>query len=226
MASEVDICNLALSCIGDNATVSSISPPEGSAQAEHCARFYPMARDSLLDMASWNFTMRRVALAQLTMVWPEWKYAYAIPSDTLNIISIISATAADDYSTRSIPTDGAYYSGNYAPPISAGQYTPQPYTVETQADGSSVLFTNCEGAVMRYSSFVTDTAQFTPLFVMALSWHLASMLAGPIIKGAEGAAESKRCVQIMSGYLAKANASDANQRKITVEHIVPWSAGR
>jgi hypothetical protein len=30
----------------------------------------------------------------------------------------------------------------------------------------------------------------------------------------------------MSGYLAKANASDANQRKITVEHIVPWSAGR
>ena len=34
--------------IGDAATVSSINPPEGSAQAEHCARFYPIARDALL----------------------------------------------------------------------------------------------------------------------------------------------------------------------------------
>ena len=71
MASEVDICNLALGHLGDNATVSSISPPEGSAQAEHCARFYPLARDALLEMGYWNFAMRRVALAQLTMNWPE-----------------------------------------------------------------------------------------------------------------------------------------------------------
>ena len=58
MASEVDICNLALGHLGDNATVSSISPPEGSAQAEHCARFYPIARDALLEMHNWNFAMR------------------------------------------------------------------------------------------------------------------------------------------------------------------------
>lgn len=50
MASEVDICNLALARLGDNATVASIDPPEGSAQAEHCARFYAIARDSLLEM--------------------------------------------------------------------------------------------------------------------------------------------------------------------------------
>ena len=46
MASDVDVCNLALAHLGDEATVASISPPEGSAQAGHCARFYPMARDS------------------------------------------------------------------------------------------------------------------------------------------------------------------------------------
>ena len=33
MASEVDICNLALAHLGDAATVSSINPPEGSIQA-------------------------------------------------------------------------------------------------------------------------------------------------------------------------------------------------
>ena len=64
MASEVDICNLALSHLGDNATVASIDPPEGSAQAEHCSRFYPIARDTLLEMHNWNFSTRRAVLAQ------------------------------------------------------------------------------------------------------------------------------------------------------------------
>ena len=50
MASEVDICNLALGHLGDNATVASLNPPEGSVQAQHCARFYPIARDALLEM--------------------------------------------------------------------------------------------------------------------------------------------------------------------------------
>ena len=55
MASVVDICNLALAHIGDDATVSSIDPPEGSAQAEHCKRFYAIARDTMLQMHNWNF---------------------------------------------------------------------------------------------------------------------------------------------------------------------------
>ena len=50
MASVVDICNQALSHLGDSATVASIDPPEGSAQAEHCARFYPAALAALLEM--------------------------------------------------------------------------------------------------------------------------------------------------------------------------------
>ena len=226
MASEVDICNLALGHLGDNATVSSINPPEGSAQAEHCARFYPIARDALLEMAYWNFAMRRVALAQLTMDWPEWKYAYALPSDVLNIVSVLPKDSADDYSTRFVPTDTPYWSHNYSPVIAAGRYAPQPFTIETQADGSSVLFTNSENAVLRYSAFVRDTTQFSPLFVLTLSHYLASYLAGPILKGDVGAAEAKRQLQIAIGYQSQAEVSDANQRKTTVEHIVAWTAGR
>jgi len=110
MSSVVDICNLSLSHVGDSATVSSIDPPEGSAQAEHCARFYPIARDSMLEMAYWNFTARRVTLAQVTMDWPEWKYAYALPGDVLNIMGVLSHDAEDDYSTRFVPTDTAGFS--------------------------------------------------------------------------------------------------------------------
>lgn len=226
MASEVDICNLALGHLGDNATVASIDPPEGSAQAEHCARFYPIARDSLLEMAYWNFAMRRVALPQLQMNWPEYKYAYGVPSDVLNVVSVMAADAADDYSTRFVPTDTPFWSHNYSPVIAAGRYVPQPFTIETQPDGTSILFTNMENAVMRYSAYVRDTTQFSPLFVVTLSHYLASYLAGPILKGDMGAAEAKRQLQLAVGYQQQAEVSDANQRKSTLEHIVPWQAGR
>ena len=33
MASDVDVCNLALSHIGDTANVASINPPDGSVQS-------------------------------------------------------------------------------------------------------------------------------------------------------------------------------------------------
>ena len=58
MATEVDICNLALAHLGDDATIASLSPPEGSAQAEKAARFYPIARNTLLEMHTWNFASK------------------------------------------------------------------------------------------------------------------------------------------------------------------------
>jgi hypothetical protein len=73
---------------------------------------------------------------------------------------------------------------------------------------------------------ITDSTKFDALFVLTLSWHLASMLAGPIMKGDAGAAEAKRCIQMMAGYLQTAKASDSNQRNIKPEHIVPWTSGR
>lgn len=226
MASEVDICNLALGHLGDNATVASIRPPEGSAQAEHCARFYPIARDSLLEMHFWNFSMRRINLAPLEAAWPEWKYAYALPNDVLNVIAVMPPDANDDYASRFVPSDTPQFAHNYSPVIAAGRYTPQPYTIEVLADGQHVLYTNQENAMLRYTAYVSDTTVFSPLFTMALSWHLASMLAGPIIKGDQGAAEAKRCTQMAMGYISQAEVSDANQRRINLEHIVPWTSGR
>jgi hypothetical protein len=226
MASEVDICNLALGHLGDNATVASINPPEGSAQAEHCSRFYPIARDSLLEMHYWNFCMRRVNLAPVETTWPEWKYAYAVPSDALNIIAVMPPDAKDDYATRFVTTDTPQYAHNISPVIAAGRYSPQPFGVETNEVGHQIIYTNQENAMLRYTAYVRDTTQFSPLFVITLSWHLASMLAGPIIKGDAGAGEAKRCTQMAMGFLSQAEMSDANQRRNTIEHVVPWTSGR
>lgn len=226
MASEVDICNLALAHLGDNATVSSINPPEGSAQAEHCARFYPIARDSLLEMHFWNFSMKRAILAQVSNIWPEWQYAYAMPADCLNAISVIPPDAHDDYATKFVPTDTPFWAHNFSPVVAAGRYVPQPFTIEMDSAGNDIILTNQEEARLRYTYYVTDTTKFSPLFTVTLSHMLASYLAGPIIKGDAGAAESKRQMAIATAYLGQAETSDANQRKINVEHIVPWTSGR
>ena len=94
---EVDICNLALSHIGDTANVVSIDPPEGSAQAGHCARFYPIARNTLQEMHPWGFCTTRVTLAQVAETVQGWNHVYIVPSDALNLISVLPPQAISDY---------------------------------------------------------------------------------------------------------------------------------
>lgn len=222
MSSEVDICNLALGHLGDTATVASINPPEGSAQSEHCARFYPVARDALLEMHPWGFATKRVNMSQLTSIWPEWQYCYAVPSDAVNLLAVMPPNASDDYS---VPIQ-ALYNINGAPIPMAGQYQPQPYTAETLEDGTSVIYTNQEEAMLRYTALVTDPTKFSPLFVETLSYLLASKLAGPIIKGEDGRAVGKDMLATAMAFLSKAEISDANQRRTTTAQNVGWIAGR
>ena len=219
-AGAIAICNLALSNIGESAKVTSIDPPDGSAQATHCARFYPIARDSLLEMKQWSFANRRVALTSVDHELEEWDYAYALPADVLSVTSVQGAENADDYTFRyGTPLDT--YPGSVV-----GRYTPQPYAIEQDADGNRVLYTDVENAVIRYTAKITDSAHFPSLFKVALSWHLAGMLAGPIVKGDQGAAEAKRCQTMMQQFLGRAETSDANQRKVNPEHYVSWIQNR
>tara|TARA_R100000278_G_scaffold15695_3_gene16125 strand:- start:342 stop:1010 length:669 start_codon:yes stop_codon:yes gene_type:complete len=222
METEIDICNLALAHLGDDATIASIKPPEGSAQAEHAARFYPIARNTLLETHTWNFAAKRASLATTTNTTEQWEYAYVAPADMMTPLAIISPTAQNDYSTRmsSGDTPGGITS-NYSPTIVAGHYTPQQFALE-----GDYIYTNQENAILRYQSLITDSTKFSPLFVVALSWHLAAMMAGPIIKGDQGMAEAKRCTEMMQGYLSSAKQQDNLHRDITVEHIVPWTSGR
>lgn len=219
MSSKVDICNLALSHLGDTASVSSIDPPEGSAQAEHCARYYPIARDSLLELHTWGFSTKRVNLAILGSGLPAWEYSYAQPTDALNVIAVLPPYASDDYSIGAVP-------GGAQPISTVSGYVTQPFECEINADGQSVILTDQADALLRYTTSAVDESKFSPLFVMTLSWHLASMLAGAIIKGDAGAAEGKRCAGMMQAYLAQATESDSSQRKINPQHNVGWISGR
>lgn len=209
MSSEVDICNLALAHLGDSATVASINPPERSAQAAHCARFYPMARDSLLERHPWGFATVRSGLAGLTLetATTGWAYSYAIPNGVLKVLAVLAPGSTDDYTA-------------------VLGYAPQPYVRETQADGTEIILTNQADAVLRYTQRVTDTAKFSPLFVDCLSWLLTSYLAGPIMKGDTGAAAARAAYTTFRGLFGDAIESDSNQRRVSPSHSVAWMSAR
>lgn len=206
MASAIDICNQALSHLGDSATVASIDPPEGSAQAEHCARFYPMALAALLELHQWAFATRRATLAEVANPSTSWAYAYAFPANTVNLISVLAPDALDDYSSEA--------------------YTPQDFSPEIDALGNDIILTNQPNAVLRYTELVSDTSKFTPLFVECLGWLLASKLAGPVLKGETGMAAAQACTKTFVYWFNKAIGSDAAQRKVTPRQHVGWMNAR
>lgn len=204
MASAVDICNLALSHLGDEATVTSISPPEGSAQAEHCAMFYPIARDEMLaNDYEWNFATKRVSLASVSNPSTTYAFAYAKPSDCIRARAVLLPESTDDKAT-------------------------QDFVVETDTAGNEIILTNTETATLRYSFRVTNTAKFGPAFVTALSYLLASYLAGPVVKGKAAATIARGHLQMYGARLALAKAEDANARKTSSysSHRPAWISAR
>jgi len=173
--SDVDICNLALAHLGDTATVASINPPSGNAQSSHCARFYPIARDALLEMHSWGFSTKRTTLAlNATNPSSSWKFCYAAPSNVINYLEVMDPNATDDYSVGVQMAGVGPYS---APVVGLGVYTPQAFVVETDYDDNDIILTNQEFAILRYTKSVSDPTKWSPLFVLTLSHYLASMLA-------------------------------------------------
>jgi hypothetical protein len=185
MASAVDICNLALSHVGHKATVAAIDPPEASAEAQLCAQFYPIARNRTLEAYDWSFARVRTSPAGLVNTNPTWAFCYARPSDAVRILRLLPPESVDD--------------------------TPeQAFVEESLADGTQVIYSNMEDAVVVYTRIVVDPAKFAPLCVTAISLQLGSMLAGPIIKGREGRAVAQSLAQAAANELAMAKASNAN----------------
>lgn len=223
MASDVDICNLALAQLGDAAKVASLNPPDQSAQAGHCARFYPMARDALLEMHTWSFATVRVALAAVALppTVSTWNYAYAIPSDVLNFLAVLDPSTTDDYSVGlQLP--------NTLPQVSnpgVGVYQPQAYAIENY-NGVDVLLTNQQNAVLRYTAAVSDPTKFSPLFVQGLATLLASHLAGPVLKGSEGRQTQAAKLAEFMKWKEFAVESDSNQRVIKPQQGATWMIGR
>lgn len=87
----IDICNVALSSIGDAGQITSLD--DGSEQAALCKKFLPEARDALLQMRQWGFALRRkqlVAIQRPEMTaYQHFNSCYVLPKDALNAFRVL-----------------------------------------------------------------------------------------------------------------------------------------
>lgn len=213
MASIPTICNMALGHIGDDTLVSSISPPDGTPGAGYCARFYGQARSEMLEVGSWKFSKTRAVLAELTNISDVWLYAYAIPSDCLRPLRILQPTL-----THPLRVQPHYETFGNRNDLMLNVVVDEENSAPFQVEGS-VIFTNQPEATLLYIKDVVDSTKFTPSFTTALSYLLASYLAGPIIKGSDGTRISK-AMRDMAMEMARSSATaDANASSTTADHI-------
>lgn len=83
MATIIDICNTALYRAEVSAVIDDLSADTPEAQASQT--LYHLGVDHLLSLTEWPFATKRAALALLPPAdqRPDWRSAYALPSDCL-----------------------------------------------------------------------------------------------------------------------------------------------
>lgn len=206
MASVVQLCNMALSHIGSEARVLSIDPPDGSAEAGYCATFYDLARTELLEPGAWAFSLKRMPLAQVENPSDAWVYAYAKPSDCLRPLRVLTPDVAVTVFTQDTV------------PLQTTDHSSADFEIE-----GDVLYCNAPDAVLLYVRDVTDSGKFPPSFISALSYLLASYIAGPVIKGSQGVQVGdgmRQRAMSLADMSATASANASSATGASLSHLV------
>lgn len=212
-AGAVTLCNLALSYIGNKAAITSIDPPDGSVEAGLCASFYDIAVRAVLRMHPWSFATEKTALVAVNDGNGDnddaaYVYRYEVPRDCVQPLAIVAAEATNDH-------------------LVGGVKVPADFVLKrSPTDKAQRIYTNQEDAWLRYVVFENDPNQWDPLFGLAFTWHLASMLAGALIKTQEGDQAATRCLNRMAQYLAEAKKADFQERQVTLDERSRYSRAR
>lgn len=205
----VNICNLALSRIGEEASISSIERPGDDIHAQICARMYPMALGTLLDKHNWAFATKRATMAKLANFDASpWQYSYAFPNDCRRIIDL----APQEPEVReTIPVRNL-------PPL----FSRKPKAVEFEvvnAGGTIAVLTNCENPTARYIIKNPPPSFFTDSFVDALAWLLASHLSGQAVRGESGFNYAGYCYKYFLMAYDVAAKQDASQTRRYARYV-------
>lgn len=194
MATEVSICNRALSRIGLRG-ISAFT--DSSKEAVECKLHYDDARNTVLEDFDWGFARKRQVLAVLTETYTGWDYAYQLPSGYIMARKLIDETGT--YSGTSLDAELENY-------VQVGKVK---FEIISNDTGSRpILLTNQESAELSYTAEITDVNAFSPLFIDALAWRLAGELAMSL-KGKPDLQIAM--LQIYERVLGKAKASNANE---------------
>ncbi|WP_447888487.1 hypothetical protein [Serratia fonticola] len=194
MASVIQICNVALSRLGNSRVIASLT--EKSKEAAACNLFYEDCRDAVLADFPWAFASKRVALAELDITQPDWQFSYRYPTDCMRLIEIY-------------PPDGSRFT------------TPEfrvPFETGAEADGAGrLILTNLPKAWIRYVSRITDPNMFGPEFRDALSWRLAAEINMQVTGDPNLGAQAQQRYQLTISSASALSMQEAQ------EPVAPWS---
>ena len=156
MAEQTELCNMALSIVGDESITGITS---GTPQADACNLVYHRLRKMLLRAHDWGWASQTEALSTHSEDPPaDWAYRYVYPANSLAVRELILGTTVK---------------GN--PPI--------PYAIEQIDSGNDKsILTDVTSVCARFTNDVTDEALFDDQFAMAFVWRLASEIAIPLTR--------------------------------------------
>jgi hypothetical protein len=155
MASEVQICNMALSNIGVSAFIESMG--EASLAAQTLSIWYAPTLDKVLSDIRWPFATKRAALQDIGSPPDGWGYRYRYPNDCVFARGLVLPGMALLPEAVKIP-----------------------FNVESDGANGKAIVTNEPEAILEYTMRFTETGLFPPPFVDAFAWALAARVAAPI----------------------------------------------
>jgi hypothetical protein len=233
---QVSVCNLALLSIGGRASVSSISPSDGSTQADACTTLFSFVFQNLARTARWGCLNKQLSLTliQAAQGTPEnpagtslpipqqpWLYAYLYPPDCLLMRQIfpplISTGTTPNQTSLNNNVTPTLPSSDYQIPFATG------YSVDASNNPLEVILTDQESAVANYIVNQQNPSSwdslFTAAFVASMGAYLVPALSlNPPLMQAQ--------VAIAEKMIATARAMDANESPIDQNIIPPWIASR
>lgn len=157
---DLDICNLALSHIGQGAITAEEYAGNLNESARHLNIIYDFSRDNLLRIKDWRFaTVKEVLVASDDEV-PNWTYIYDYPANCMHISKIFYDVESQDPGSIEFET----------------VYVPVAGVVAAH----KVIAANYDDAYIEYVYKVTDPDLFDVSFINAFSYFLAAQIAKPL----------------------------------------------
>jgi hypothetical protein len=234
--SILSVCNRALLAVGARAQVSSVSPSDGSVEADACTTLFQPTFEQLARTAHWNClgkqaTLSLIQAAQGTPENPDgttlplpptpWLYAYAYPSDSLDIRYIVPSYPANTgASTPQTTVNNS--AGTWLP--TGGQI---PYKVQTISGPTNTpvlaILCNQSQAQAIYTLNLANPQSWDSLFQEAMVASLGAYLVPalsldlPLLD---------RCVKQAEMAISQARARDGNEGVTTMDHVPDWIQAR
>jgi hypothetical protein len=187
MSTREDICNMALSHLGQSKRIDDLDNDFGKAP-DQCRTFFVPTRDELVRDFHWQFATAFVSLAgQIEEPTDEWAYSYTYPADCLRFRRILNTVSRVERNTTRVPWRIA------------------------RIGGAKVILTDMDDAVGEYTMQITDVTLLQPDLVSAFALLLAAKI-GPALTGGDPAKMVEKCFVMYQNFLNKARLNDQLER--------------